>query len=208
MIPSEYRLDAVVARLIERLEGTRPTYGADADQAHRTFAEIAARHVEAAITEYRDNAVGGDAEAHATFLRREVLETMLPRYTRLAVDMTRAEGRGFGFGPLAGPIGVPVLLAAAALGFGVLLRFVAWWETWPLLALDLTLPLWPALVGWLQRRAYRRQLEALVADAERIQDHERGFMSEQDVRIAREVAGAAPQVGGSGRAPRKEVERG
>ncbi|MCA9489382.1 MAG: hypothetical protein KC621_05650 [Myxococcales bacterium] len=204
MIPSEYRLDAVVARLIERLEGTRPTYGPDADKALAAFREIATRHVEAAITEFRDNAVEGDPEAHATFLRHEVTETLIPRYTRMAVEMTRSESSGFGFGLVSGPLGVPLLTVAAALGLMMLVRLAGWWEAWPLIALDLSLPLWPSAVAMLYRRRYRQQLEALVADAARIQDNERGFMSEQDVRAARELGSDQERA----RPRPKEVERG
>lgn len=202
MIPSEYRLDTVVAGLVERLEGTRPTHGLDPDKASTAFREVAVRHVEAAVTEFKDNAVDGDPEVHAAFLRREVVETLLPRYTRLAVEMTRAESGGFGFRALAGPLGVPVLMGVAALGLVVLLRLAGWWEAWPLLALDLSLPLWPTVVTALYRRRYRQQLEDLVADAARIQDHERGFMTDEDVRAVREL-------GQQGTRPRpKEVDRG
>lgn len=188
MVPSDYRLDNVTARLIERLEGARPTHALDAEKALATFREIADKHVEAAIAEYRENAVDEDPEPHAEFLRREVLGTALPRYHRLAVEMTRSERGGFGFGVLAEPIGRLglVLVSVLVLWFG-LLRFAGIWEVWPLIALDLTLPLWPSLASWLYQRRYRQQLEAIVADMVRIQDSERSFMSRSELNAAKQA---------------------
>jgi hypothetical protein len=204
MVPSDYRLDSVAARLIERLEGARPTH-TDPSTAEAAFREVAEHHVAAAIAEYR--ALGAeDPEAHAAFLRREVLQTMLPRYARLAARMTAAEQRGYGFGPLAGPIGIPALAVVAfALFFFVLRRLLGWWEAWPLLLLDATLPFWPLGAAWLHVRRHRADLEALVADMERIQDAERTFLTADELRAAKELEPAsAPKAAARGR----EVERG
>ena len=202
MVPHDYRLDAVAARLIERLEGARPTH-TDPAAAEAAFRAVAENHVAAAIAEYRAVAPE-DPEAHAAFLRREIGQTMLPRYVRLATRMTRAEQGGYGFGPLAGPIGTPALAVAAfAVFFFVLRRLLGWWETWPLLALDATLPFWPLASAWLHVRRHRADLEGLVDDMARIQDAERTFLTADELRAARELE-PAQKV-----APRpREVERG
>jgi hypothetical protein len=207
MVPTDYRLDSVVARLIERLEGARPTH-TDAEQAERAFREVAARHVEAAITEYRALAPE-NPDAHEVFLRKEVLETMLPRYVRLAAAMTAAERRGYGFGALAGPVGMPVLAVVAVTVFAVVLRrFLGWWEVWPLVLVDASLPFWPLLAAWLHVRRYRRELEGLVSDMARIQDAERTFLTADELRAARELEPGAKAPNNSVAARSREVERG
>lgn len=217
MVPTDYRLDSVVERLIQRLEGARPTH-TDPATARAAFEATAATHVEAAIAEWRAVAPE-DPEAHAAFLRREVLQTALPRYHRLATRMTAAEQRGYGLGPLAGPLGTPALLFVAVAVFALILRrFLGFWEVWPLVVLDLSLPAWPLLAAWLHVRRYRAELGALVEDMERIQDAERTFLSGDALRAAQEVeaagrtTGAAQTTGAGAEAPPpkpdREVERG
>lgn len=195
MVPSDYRLEHVTARLIERLEGARPTHGLDAEGALTAFTETAELHVEAALAEYREAALDEDPEPHAAFLRREVLKTALPRYHRLAVEMTRAERGGFGFGRLADPIGRLGLaaVAAAVLWLG-LLRFAGIREVWPLIALDLSLPVWPSIAAFLYQRRYRRQLEAVVADMARIQDSERAYLTRSELDAARRAVQPATRT--------------
>ncbi len=177
-MPSDYRLDHVTARLIERLEGARPTFGTDAEAALASFRQTAAGHVEAAVREYR--ALGGadDAEEHARFLRREVLETAIPRYTRLAMEMARAEERNFGFGPLAEPVGrLGLVVVALLVLWFALVRLMSLPVVWPLVLLDLSLPLWPTIAAGL----YRRQLEDLVGDMTRIQENERYYLTQAEL---------------------------
>lgn len=189
MVPSDYRLDSVTARLIERLEGARPTHGVDPEAALAAFREAAEKHVEAAIAEYRESALVEDPGPHAEFLRREVLGTALPRYHRLAVEMTRRERGGFGFGPLSEPLGRLGLVVVSVLVLWLgLLRFAGIWEVWPVMALALSLPLWPSITAGLYQRRYRLQLEAIVADMARIQDSERSFMSRPELDAARQAA--------------------
>jgi hypothetical protein len=204
MVPTDYRLDSVVERLIERLEGARPTH-TDPEAARRVFEEVAAQHLETVIAEYRSVAPE-NPDRHAAFLRQEVLQTALPRYHRLAVGMTAAEQRGYGFGPLAGPIGMPALfLLAVAVFWLVLRRLLGFWEIWPLVLLDATLPLWPLVAAWLYVRRYRAELEALAADMGRIQAAERSFLTEDQLNAARELE---PPATARRPAPVKEVERG
>lgn len=188
MIPTDYRLDRVTARLIERLEGSRPTHGDDPERAAAAFRTAAEEHVAAAIAEYREVAVE-DPRAHAEFLRREILDTALPRYHRLAVERTRAERGGFGFGRLADPIGRIGLVVAAVLGLVVLERFIGSPYTWPLVVLDLSVPLWPSIAQWLTTARYRRELEAVVADMARIQDAALTFVSGPALDAVRETSG-------------------
>jgi hypothetical protein len=203
MVPTDYRLDSVVERLIQRLEGARPTH-TDPDRAAAAFEEVARHHVEAALAEYRSVAPE-DPVPHAAFLRREVLATALPRYTRLATAMTTTEQRGYGFGPLAGPVGLPILVVAAVVAFAVVLRpLLGWWEVWPLVLVDVTVPFWPLVAAWLYVRRYRAELQRLVDDMGRIQDAERTFLSDEELAAARELEATSTV-----RKPRiREVERG
>lgn len=175
MVPSDYRLDHVVARLIERLEGMRASFPDDSERAMVAFRRTAEEQVDAAIAEFMD--IAEDAEPHATFLRREVLETFLPRYHRLATEMTRREEGAFGFGPLADPVGRLALVGAALLILWlVLLRLLALPVVWPIVLLDLSMVFWPDLAAWLHRRRYLAQLERVVSDMVRIQEQTRAYL--------------------------------
>lgn len=170
MIPAEYRLERVVAALVERLDGARRSYPDEAEL--RAGAErVAAEHVDAAIAEWSATGFSDTPQAHAAFLRREVLETALPRFVREAARMNRSEASGHGLGPLATPVG-RVGLVAFALAFlwFVLLRFAYMPAEWPLIALDLSLPFWPDIAAWLSRRRYQAALQGLVDDTRRIQE--------------------------------------
>ncbi len=183
MLPAEYRLDHVTARLIERLEGARRTFDADASAAQGAFEEIADEHVRAALAEYRVLALE-DPAAHATFLHREVLRTALPRYTRLAVQMNQAEASAFGFGRLASPSGRLGLALVAAAGLWWLGRLAAIPWTWPLLVLDLCLPWLPSIGAWLARRRYRGEVVRIVEDMARIQDNARPYLTSAQLDAA------------------------
>jgi hypothetical protein len=144
-----------------------------------------------------------DPSAHAAFLRKEVLETALPRYAELAIRMTNRERGGYGFGWLAGPIGMPVLGVVAILGFWLVLRrMLGFWEVWPLVAVDVSLPFWPLAAAWLYVRRYRTELYALLGDMARIQDAERAFLTADQLSAAREME----QPARTSRA--REIERG
>ena len=160
MVASDYRLEQVTARLIERLEGTRRSFVGDPEAGKAAFERIAGEHVEAAIGEYREVALADDPEPQAELLRREVFQTFLPRYTRIALDMNRSEARRYGFGWLGSPLG--------RIAFGVLaliLMFAAFRMPglrgmgWTLLPLLLPLPIAPDIVGMFVRGRHRRQLQ-------------------------------------------------
>lgn len=177
MIPTDYRLDQVAARLIERLEGARPTFVDDVDAARQAFQRIAEDHVDAAIAEYRELAVIEALEPQARLLRREILETFLPRYHRLALEQTRLEESGYGFGWLAEPPGrLGLLIVALLVLWFVLLRLIYLPVVWPLVLVDLSLIFWPDIAGMLYRTRYRRRLERVVADMGRIQEQARAYL--------------------------------
>src|SRR5262245_5751537 len=113
MVPADYRLDTVTARLIERLEAARPTFGTDSQAALSAFRSAAEAHVAAATAEFTELVPDEDPEEHAVFLRKEILETALPRFHRLATEYSAAAATNFGFGPLGDPAGRISLFAVA-----------------------------------------------------------------------------------------------
>lgn len=187
MVPSDYRLDHVTARLIERLEGARRTFGPDESAAHAAFEATARAHIRSVIAEYRGLAFE-DPSTHAAFLEREVLQTALPRYTRLAVEMNRSEEAGFGFGWFAEPVGRFALVGVAAVGLALMVRLAAAPLAWPLLLLDLSLPLWPSIGAWLVGRRYSNQVVQIVDDMTRIQDSEGLYLSDAQLEATAELS--------------------
>lgn len=169
MIPEDYRLEQVAAGLVERLDGARASFD-DAEQARAAFARMTEEHLAAVVAEWRALGWNEDPERHAAFLRREIVDTFLPRFTREAVRITASEASGHGLGGLATPVGrlglVGVTLGAIFL-FG---RFVYLPWIWPLLLAALALPFLPDVLAWLSQRAYRSALERAVSDMARIQD--------------------------------------
>ena len=153
MVPSDYRLDHVAARLIERLEGKRPTFADRPDDALRVFSETAENQIEAALGEMQGVGWTEDLEGHRAFLEREVLQTFLPRYHALSSQMSLDEARGFGFGWLAEPIGrLGLVVAALLIGWLVLLKLIFLPIVWPLVLLDVSLPFWPDIASAMYRR--------------------------------------------------------
>lgn len=176
MVPSDYRLDYVTARLIERLEGARPSYAGQPEAAMEAFTRVATQHVEAAIAEYQELALQ-DPAPQAAILRQEVLQTFLPRYHRVAVAFNQAEEGGFGFGPLAQPAGRLALGAASLFALVWLMRLSHLPLVWPLILLDLSLVFWPDIAAWLQRRHHLQNLHAIVHDMGRIQDQSLAYQA-------------------------------
>ena len=183
MVPTDYRLDRVTARLIERLEGARPTYATSPDEGATNFHRIAKEHVERAIGEFEEVAMADHPEAQADFLRREVMETFLPRYHRLAVEMNGATEGGFGFGRLARPLGRLALVAITLILLFFLLRLIYLPIMWPLALLALSLPFWPDIAAMFHRRRYQRDLYALVADMTRIQDQDDAYLPKERLNV-------------------------
>jgi hypothetical protein len=188
MIPTDYQLDSVAARLVERLEGSRRGW-TDAvldAQVHR----VAEEHITSAIADFRS--VLPSADAHAAFLRREIFATVVPRYIEMARQFNRSERSNYGFRKLGEPIG-RLAVGAAGLVFLwlVVLRFLWNPEVWPLIPLVLSLPVWPDIAGLLFRRKATAQLQALVDDMAKVQAQASAY---------------APDAGGAVDSP-TEVER-
>jgi len=167
MSPSPYRLDVVSANLIERLEGARPTWIGDAAAARDGFRRIAAEQVDTVVAEHDE--LMGD-RPWGRLLRREVMETFLPRYTRLALDHNMDEGAGYHAwrrgDPVARVLATFVGLAVAEL----LYRFTHHPLSLGVFVLALAMPFLPEIRrGWYRRR-YRSLLQEVVDDMGRIQD--------------------------------------
>ncbi len=167
MTPPSYRLDVVCGSLLERLEGTRRTWLGDPEAARAGFRRIAEEVVDGVVAE-RAALMGEDGWGEV--LRREVLETFLPRYTRLAVDHNALEEAGYrawrGGDPVARVVaGLLALLAAALVA-----RFVHHPLALVAFAGVLVAPFTPEIrQSWFRRR-YRRLLQEVIDDMARIQD--------------------------------------
>lgn len=194
MVPKDYRLDFVVARLIERLEGQRRTFAGNGDQAREAFARTAREQVDAAIGEMRGTGWADDEDRHGEFLLREVTETFLPRYHAIATSMSDVEAGGYGLGFLSEPLGRLGLVGGTLLfGWLVLLKLIALPIVWPLVLLTLAVPFSPDIASALYRRRYRQQLDAIVEDMTRIQDQQNAYLPEEALRAAEEPPRPRPQ---------------
>ncbi len=166
MVPTDYQLDAVAARLVERLEGSRRSWSdAVLDGEVRRVAEEHVAHVIGDL-----GSVLPDALAHGAFLRREIFATVVPRYVELARRFNATERANYGFGRWAEPIG-RLAVGASGLVFLwlVVLRFLWNPEVWPLIPLVLSMPAWPDLAGLLFRRRATAQLQTLIDDLGKVQ---------------------------------------
>lgn len=167
MPPSSYRLDVVSANLIERLEGARPTWIGDAAAAEAGFARIASEYVATVVAEH-DNLMG--TPGWGALLRREVLDTFLPRYTRLATDHNEDEGAGYHAWRRGDPV-ARVLATFVALSCATLIyRITEYPLSLGLFVVALAVPFLPEIRrGWFRRR-YRGLLQEVIDDMGRIQD--------------------------------------
>ncbi len=169
MVPTDYRLEQVCARLIERLEGIRRAHAGDERRAVVAFQRLAREHVEAAIREYQGVALADRPQVQARLLRREVLNTFVPRYTRLAIAMNRAEDDNFGFGGWGEPRGRVILGLVAVMIALACARVIRVPALWLGLFAVVALPFASDLAGWMHQRRYRRRLEVLLDDLQQVQ---------------------------------------
>jgi hypothetical protein len=183
VIPSDYRLEEVVARLIERLEGSRRSYAGDADGAREAFARIANEHVESAIGEFREVAMADNPDVHAGFLRREVSETFLPRYHRLAVAMTEAEEAGFGLGRLGGVAGRIAFPVAMLVLMAILPRMRMVWAMWLAVPAFVLAPFVPDIARMFGQARYHRGLQSILADMVLVQSRGSAYLPVDQLRI-------------------------
>jgi hypothetical protein len=171
MVPSEYRLERVVAGLIERLDGARRSYEDEAS-ARVAFRRVADEQVDAAMAEWRGVNWNTDPDKHAAFVRREVHETFLPRFLRVALARNEAERNHFGFAPFVTPMARIFLVVCAVALLGIEVRLAYLRIVWPLFLVAFALPFLPDVVGWMADRRYDRQLTEILADMTRIQDQQ------------------------------------
>lgn len=170
MVPTTFHLQHVVASLIERLDGMRRSFP-DRESALRGMQRAAEEHLAAVEHEIATApflAAGG--EAHAVFLRREVLETFLPRFVDAAASITAAERAGYGVGRLADPIGrIGLALVSLMVLWGAEIRLSAIPVMWPIILVTFALPFLPDILGRMERGRYEGALQAMLVDMERIQ---------------------------------------
>jgi hypothetical protein len=181
MVPSEYRLEQVAARLTERLEATRRSHP-EPEAAAAVFGRVADQVTENAIAEFEADGFVDHPEQQAALLREEIRGTFLPRYTRLATAMTAREDGGFGLGFLHGPVGRLVIAAASLLLIFFFLRIPGPWavKVAPIPILLLTVFI-PDLVAWVWRRRYKNQVVELLEDLGRVQDRASDYSSGREV---------------------------
>ena len=156
----------MTAAVVERLEGARRTWLTDPEAARAGLARIGAEHVERVIAEH-DELMGDDGTGAA--LRREVIDTMLPRYLRLALDHNELEHIGYKSWRKGDPVARIAATVAALLLAYVVTRLVHSPVVFTLFGLALFVPFVPELrAGWYRRR-YQAELQSLVDDMLRIQ---------------------------------------
>ena len=178
MVPSDYRLDHIVARLIERLEGQRPTYVAQPGQADAAFEKAARAHLDAAVGEFREVGLSDDPDTQVRFLEEQVLETFLPRYTALAKRMNEDQQGGFGMGRLAEPAGrLGLVVATVLFSWLVLLKLIYLPIVWPLVLVTFSVPFWPDVARMVYHRRHVAQLQEIVEDMGRIQEQQDAYLS-------------------------------
>lgn len=189
MVPSDYRLEEVCARLVQRLEASRASF-ADPEEARAAFHRLATQQVEAALAEYREVARDDRyVERQATLLRQEVLTTFLPRYTDLAVRRTAAERDPARLEAWRAPARRLLLVAGALFGWFFGIRFVGRPLAWLPLLLITSAPLWPDWADFVARRQHRAALQAVVDDMQRIQDQATSYLPPEVLS----VEGARPR---------------
>ena len=169
MVPSDYKLDHVSVRLIERLEGSRLSYLDRPDAWDAAARRIAGEHTDKAIGELYQMWPGPEADAQAALLRQETVESFLPRYLRITRELNTQELGGFGLGPMNAPLGRLVSSAGALLIALMLMRFLYNPLVWLLVGLVALVPVLPELLRWVAYRRYRNDLQELARDMARIQ---------------------------------------
>ena len=167
MPPTSYQLDTIAASLIERLEGSRRTWVGQPEQAAQGFRRIAEETLDQITREY--DAVMRE-HTWTTTLRREILETFLPRYTRLAIEHSALEAEGYRAWRRGDPVARVIATGLSLLGAIALERIFRHPITLLAFILALMVPIIPELRAWYYRRQYHQQLQSSVDDLARIQE--------------------------------------
>ncbi|GEM_PF-1726286 len=166
MVAKSYRLDTVAAHLTERLEGARRSYldrPDELDAAARRIVDEALGEVLSEMGEVMSD------PAHAERLQREMVETFLPRWLKLAklqnelessrFDTWRKGDVVFRLVAFIVPLVVALIATRALHSPVVALAFIV-----PFLV-----PFLPELRAWQATSRYQGALQAIVDDLERIQ---------------------------------------
>jgi len=167
MPPIPYRLDTVAASLVERLEGARRTWVGQPDAAREGMARIASETLDLVIAEH-DRIMPGTQWSE--MLRRELLETFLPRYIRLAVAHNALEADGYGAWRQGDPLARVMATGGMLMAAVVIERLLHHPITIVLFIFSLFVPALPEIRAWYHRRQYTGVLQDAVDDMGRIQD--------------------------------------
>ncbi len=165
MIPLAFRLDTVSVHLVERLEGARRSYVDRPEDAIPAFAEMARNLVEDAARECLEYV---DDPQYPDLMRREIIETFLPRYTRLALEHNELEKAGYGAWRGGDPLARLLALVGGVFVAGMISRFFLSPVVALLWPLAFSLPFTPEIRAFWYRFRYRRELQAIVDDMGRI----------------------------------------
>jgi hypothetical protein len=175
MIPSDYRLDEVSARLVERMEAFRGSYQGNEVGLAAEAERVCKEHLRRLAAEQRELGLL-DEPGHLDFLRRSLFEVFLPRWLRLAEAVNRREANGFGLPALREPA-VRLVVGAVVLVILVPLLRLALTPTGLVLIVALgSVPLWPELLAAITRRGHQRDLAEMLQDLRRLQEEERRLL--------------------------------
>lgn len=169
------------------------------DAAREGFTRIASETLDLIIAEHDDIMTGSRWGA---MLRREMSETFLPRYIRLAVAHNALEGSGYGAWRQGDPLARVMATGGALMGAVVVERLLHHPITILLFIFALFVPILPELRAFYHRRQYASALQEAVDDMGRIQDELDRFTDNDILTDARlEAARAAVEAA---QAKRKE----
>jgi hypothetical protein len=166
MTAPSYRLDTIALNLIERLEGARRTWATDPDAARVELSRTADEQLERILAEH-DEFI--DTPGWSEIARREIRETFLPRYLRLAVDHNALEERGYNAWRRGDPIARILAGGAAIAAAMAFVRVVHHPAALVGLAVAMAVPFIPEIRRFHFRRRYRSELQDAVNDMARIQ---------------------------------------
>lgn len=193
MPPTPYRLDTVAASLVERLEGARRTWVGQPDAAREGMTRIASETLDLIIAEH-DRIMPG--AKWGGMLRRELMETFLPRYIRLAVAHNALEAAGYGAWRKGDPLARVMATGGMLMAAVVIERLLHHPATLLLFIFALFVPALPELRAWYHRSQYAGALQDAVDDMGRIQEELDRFtdddiLTDERLQAARDKVEAA-----------------
>ena len=204
MTVSSYRLDTVAASLVSRMEAARPFYAHRPDALEPAFTDIATEEIDRVIAEH-DEIMG--EPGYGARLRRELLQTFLPRYLVLARDHNALEEAGYRAWMKGHPVARVLSVVFSLLGGLAVVRLVHHPAALLAMAGVVVAPFVPELRRWWYRRSYAGLLQSLVDDLGRIQD---GIDSGAKAPLDRDPAldpALDPSAGPPGERPRRTPEK-